>query len=322
MVESMKKDRNKAIKKVKIYEARCVQFEQQKLNANKLREKLEAKKRLDEDKKSLSGHKKSLRLNERQIAKELVNNLIKSNTEIRLEYTKEEIENFAQEVERDKKMSFGDKLKILSNLTNWEQINHILKDERCAICLCDFEVDSNDSGSCAIKLKGCVNHYFHKDCICECYSNKFLRCPVCLNLFGIRKGNQPYGTMHVSINKSLFCQGYTNEPTIVVQYNFPNGTQNIEHESPGSSYLGTARTGYFPATKEGFKVLYLLLIAWQRRLLFTIGTSLTTGANNVVRWNGIHHKTSTSGGEVSFGWPDNSYFNRVKLELAQFGVIN
>ena len=52
-----------------------------------------------------------------------------------------------------------------------------------------------------------------------------------------------------------------------------------------------------------------------------MGTSVTTGATNVVVWNGIHHKTNTQGGPSFFGYPDPTYFNRVKLELADRGVI-
>jgi len=37
-------------------------------------------------------------------------------------------------------------------------------------------------------------------------------------------------------------------------------------------------------------------------------------------WNGIHHKTNTSGGSTRYGYPDDTYFNRVKLELALKGV--
>lgn len=31
--------------------------------------------------------------------------------------------------------------------------------------------------------------------------------------------------------------------------------------------------------------------------MFTVGTSVTSGRSNVVIWNGIHHKTSVTGGE-------------------------
>lgn len=64
----------------------------------------------------------------------------------------------------------------------------------------------------------------------------------------------------------------------------------------------------------------LLRIAFDRRIPFVIGTSITTGATNTVVWNGIHHKTNMSGGPQSFGYPDPDYFNRVKGELADRGV--
>lgn len=64
----------------------------------------------------------------------------------------------------------------------------------------------------------------------------------------------------------------------------------------------------------------MLKKAFERRLVFTIGTSVTTGQENCVVWNGIHHKSDTSGGASHFGFPDPTYFSRVKLELAAKGV--
>ena len=40
----------------------------------------------------------------------------------------------------------------------------------------------------------------------------------------------------------------------------------------------------------------------------------------MVCWNGIHHKTSPSGGTSSFGYPDPTYLKRVKDELALKGL--
>lgn len=51
-----------------------------------------------------------------------------------------------------------------------------------------------------------------------------------------------------------------------------------------------------------------------------MGTSVTTGQTNCVVWN-VHHKTNTHGGSSSFGYPDPTYLNRVKLELADRGVV-
>lgn len=43
-----------------------------------------------------------------------------------------------------------------------------------------------------------------------------------------------------------------------------------------------------------FQVLNLLSIAWERRLIFTIGRSVTTGREDVVTWNGVEHRTERS----------------------------
>ena len=61
--------------------------------------------------------------------------------------------------------------------------------------------------------------------------------------------------------------------------------------------------------------------AFDRKLIFTVGRSVTTGHDNRVVWNGIHHKTNLSGGSAYFGYPDDTYFDRVKLEMAAKGVV-
>ena len=68
------------------------------------------------------------------------------------------------------------------------------------------------------------------------------------------------------------------------------------HPNPGRHFTGTSRTAYLPNNTEGKKVLGLLKKAFDARLTFTIGTSVTTGATGMVTWNDIHHKTSTHGG--------------------------
>jgi deltex-like protein len=61
-------------------------------------------------------------------------------------------------------------------------------------------------------------------------------------------------------------------------------------------YKGTCRVAFLPANKKGTLVLELLKIAFDRKLVFTIGHSRTTGEENVVTWNDIHHKTTMNGG--------------------------
>jgi len=52
-----------------------------------------------------------------------------------------------------------------------------------------------------------------------------------------------------------------------------------------------------PDNKQGREVLSLLKLAFERKLIFTVGKSVTTGAEWVIVWNGIHHKTNLSGGK-------------------------
>ena len=83
---------------------------------------------------------------------------------------------------------------------------------------------------------------------------------------------------------------------IVISYKFSDGIQGSDHPNPGKRYSGTNQTAYLPGNQEGRKVLELLKKAFQQKLTFTIGRSITTGKDNSVIWNGIRHKTSISWG--------------------------
>lgn len=65
--------------------------------------------------------------------------------------------------------------------------------------------------------------------------------------------------------------------------------------SSGKNYSGTSRRAFLPDNAEGKEVLSLLKIAFERKLTFTIGRSVTTELDNQTVWNGIHHKTNLSG---------------------------
>ena len=84
--------------------------------------------------------------------------------------------------------------------------------------------------------------------------------------------------------------------TIVIGYQFPSGLQGPEHPNPGRHYEGTSRIAYLPDNREGREVLQLLRRAFDARLVFTIGTSNTTGRSNQVILNDIGQKTSIFGG--------------------------
>jgi Deltex C-terminal domain len=68
-----------------------------------------------------------------------------------------------------------------------------------------------------------------------------------------------------------------------------------DHPNPGVQYYGTRRTGLLPDNDEGREVCQLLKQAFDAGLIFTVGRSITTGADNMVVWNDIHHKTSFTG---------------------------
>ena len=90
--------------------------------------------------------------------------------------------------------------------------------------------------------------------------------------------------------------GYEAYGTIQIHYDIPSGRQGKEHPNPGHHFTGTSRIAYVPDSPEGRKVVQLLRKAFDAQLIFTIGTSHTSGATNAVVWNDIHHKTSTQGG--------------------------
>ena len=72
-----------------------------------------------------------------------------------------------------------------------------------------------------------------------------------------------------------------------------------EHPFPGQQYSDIQRTAYLPDTREGRTVLMLLKVAFDRRLIFTVGQSATTGEVGIT-WNDIRHKTNRSGGPAWF----------------------
>ncbi|XP_019640452.1 PREDICTED: E3 ubiquitin-protein ligase TRIM33-like [Branchiostoma belcheri] len=162
-------------------------------------------------------------------------------------------------------------------------------------------------------------HTFCRKCIDTALSYKS-QCPICGTIVGELKGNQPQGSMTWAIHLGTRLPGYENCEAIVISYYFPNGIQGPEHPNPGRSYKGTSRNAYLPHNDEGRELVQLLKRAFDNRLVFTIGTSVTTGATDTVIWNGIPHKTNTHGGASGYGYPDPGYLARLRQELAAKGI--
>ncbi|XP_064155049.1 probable E3 ubiquitin-protein ligase DTX3 [Anguilla rostrata] len=180
----------------------------------------------------------------------------------------------------------------------------------CIICMDDIQEKRT--------LEKCM-HSFCASCISEVFKLK-PACPICNTFYGAYFGTQPHnGSMKVTRSWE-HLPGFESCGTIVIDYHFPAGIQEAGHPNPGQLYAGTSRRAFLPASEEGERVLRLLRRAFTQRLLFTVGTSATTGRSNVITWNDIHHKTNMHGGPQCFGYPDPGYLLRVQEELRLKGV--
>uniref|UniRef100_A0A8C2ENK2 E3 ubiquitin-protein ligase n=1 Tax=Cyprinus carpio TaxID=7962 RepID=A0A8C2ENK2_CYPCA len=183
------------------------------------------------------------------------------------------------------------------------------EEETCTICMDSF-FDKR-------KLK--CGHKFCQKCIRRSVESPGPICPVCKEVFGKPKGNQPNGKMRVR-NSRWSLPGYPRCGTIEITYDIPSGIQTVRHPNPGKPFHGTNCRAYLPDNDEGNEVLALLQKAFNQKLIFTVGKSTTSGMDNVVIWNDVHHKTNRNGGPESYGYPDPDYLKRVKNELKAKGI--
>ncbi|XP_041361662.1 probable E3 ubiquitin-protein ligase DTX3 [Gigantopelta aegis] len=183
-------------------------------------------------------------------------------------------------------------------------------DDICVICI-DIVSEPKILDKCG--------HVFCCGCIDKCFQVFKPVCPICNTIYGVIIGNQPPGSMTVK-HEPYSLPGHSDCGTIKIMYHFNSGVQGPENPNPGSRYHGTTRTAYLPDSPEGNKVLCLLQIAFERRVTFTIGISLTTGQEDVITWNDIHHKTRCDGNAKGFGYPDPTYLSRIVEELKCKGI--
>ena len=199
--------------------------------------------------------------------------------------------------------------------SEWQPVEPV---DQCTICLADME---KEGGACR-QLNLCC-HRFHSECLNQMLKTSpspFLQCPLCKKVHGVRTGNRPLtGSMiHQIENSSL--PGFEGSGTISICFHFQSGLQGPEHPSPGQPYIadGFPRVAYLPDTPDGCRALHGLYLAWEQRLLFTVGTSMSSGFSNRVTWNDIHLKTQKIGSE--HGYPDPNFLANLMQELAGFGI--
>ncbi|XP_078087655.1 E3 ubiquitin-protein ligase DTX4-like [Mustelus asterias] len=208
-------------------------------------------------------------------------------------------------------------------------------EQDCTICMERLTVPSGYKGTpiqpivkpeLVGKLSKC-GHSFHVLCLVAMYNNGnkdgSLQCPTCKTIYGVKTGTQPPGKMEYhTIPHSL--PGYPDSKTIRIIYNIPPGIQGPDHPNPGLTFTarGFPRHCYLPDNEKGREVLRLLLVAWDRRLIFAIGTSSTTGESDTVVWNEIHHKTEFGSNLTGHGYPDCNYLENVWVELKAQGIAD
>ncbi|KAL3072007.1 hypothetical protein niasHT_035689 [Heterodera trifolii] len=191
---------------------------------------------------------------------------------------------------------------------------------RCAICLSDMRGEQCDDGDGTVVQLSLCSHLFHQQCIKLAFAVK-RQCPLCMLWYGECIGNQPANATMLVLHVPGLVPGHSDAKGFhEIVYHVPSGTQKDGHVRPGHRYASATRYAYLPNNVEGTCVLKLLQLAFVRRLIFTIGDSVTTGRKNVPVWNGIHHKTSKRGGPRNYGYPDPTYLERVTSELSMLGV--
>ena len=159
--------------------------------------------------------------------------------------------------------------------------------EDCAVCYCTVSDPADPAAPAAEDLPTKLNkcgHCFHRGCINQSLAMCNKKCPVCSTIYGIITGTQPEGTMEVSTNGRKLPGFEDAEGTIVISYGIPPGTQGPDHPNPGQFFEGARRTCYIPDSAEGRDLLGKLRTAFERKLIFTVGQSTTSGRDNIVIW--------------------------------------
>jgi deltex-like protein len=125
-------------------------------------------------------------------------------------------------------------------------------------------------------MSKCTDHCFHRECLeMQMKDQDNLRCAVCWQIYGVLSGEMPPGEMHWKLypkTTKLHCKGYQDFGVWEISYSFPDGKLK-----DGKRYTGTFRIAFLPDNPQGREVLALLIKAFERRLTFIVGTSVTTG---------------------------------------------
>lgn len=183
-------------------------------------------------------------------------------------------------------------------------------------CICMNRLKAPIEPRPAVRITSC-SHAFHKDCL-KARFKKASSCPRCRVLVKEPQGKSPSGTMKAESIPTP-CPGFRSTTmTIEITYVVPEGKQRSYHDNPGAKFGYTRRKAYLPDNTEGKRLLSRLKYAFMRGLIFSVGTSQTTGKASSVVWSTICHKTSLDGG--TFGFPDTGFIFNCNDSLDALGV--
>jgi len=178
---------------------------------------------------------------------------------------------------------------------------------------CDESVDTINDWV----ITKCCGAFVRKDSYDESLKH-VMKCPLCNKLLGIILGDQPSGSMYITLDKTINIIGATpGIGTIVITYRFVSG-----YTPKGKKHGSATRVAYIPNDAEGNEIVLLLVTAFKRGLIFAAGTSITSGFPDQVVWTTIHHRTSPHGGPHGYNAPGDilSYYVNVRDELKNRGV--
>ncbi|TNV76574.1 hypothetical protein FGO68_gene6149 [Halteria grandinella] len=211
-------------------------------------------------------------------------------------------------------------LELYEGLMQSERLDFEIQQQMILIQLKDLEREEfrDDFMINVVKLGNCNGmHFFHKECLEKQYkasgSDHYLKCTVCSQIYGKIIGTMPSGRMTWSTLRMSLPGFESCQKAIVINYDIPNGKLPT-----GVEFIGTQKTAYLPDNKEGQVILSLFAEAFRRRLIFKVDT-YAAGQQNQIFWGTINHKTSPIGGS-QYGYPDSTYFSKVKDQLAANGL--
>lgn len=192
-----------------------------------------------------------------------------------------------------------------------------LVEETCAVCL---DPVGGTQTTHIVKPPAC-EHYFHLGCA-EPWFQEHTDCPVCRTPVTVVRGTQPEHADNVMMQHQSDedLPGYAGDGTLQLTFFMPSGIQGVDHPMPGHPYYGCSVTAFLPNNSEGKEIARLFGLAFVRRLLFRIGYNDASNQADQIIVNGIELKLRRIGGPANQGYPDPSYFCRLKIDLREMGV--